>query len=150
MGWHFGGAPAPFVAGAPALTGLRSLTIGRHAPPNGSGTSASWQAFDVPPWARTVDVSTWTWQRSTGPGGRDAQMALLVDEDPALVPPWEDPAGIVFREVVNAASWRRWSLATDVRRFGVSQMWVVLAVANDGLGGRAWMHVDEVSVSFCP
>ena len=150
MGWTFGGSPAPGIAASPILTGARSLRVGPASPPGAAGTSAAWQAFDVPPWASTIDVSAWAWQRSTGPGGTDAQMMLLSSTDPALGSPPAAPAGIVFREVVESASWRRWSLTTGVQRFGAPRMWVYAAVANDGRGGRAWMNLDEVAVTFCP
>jgi hypothetical protein len=150
MGWTFGGSPPPAIAASPVLTGVRSLRVGPASPPNAAGRSSAWQGFDVPPWAGTIDVSAWAWQRSTGPGGTDTQMMLLSATDPALGSPSSEPAGIVFDEVVESASWRRWSLTTDAQRFGAERMWVYAAVANDGRGGRAWMNVDEVAVTFCP
>jgi hypothetical protein len=150
MGWQLGGEPVPVAVGEPVLTGDGSLRVGPAAPPGGAGVGGAWQGVDVPPWAETIDVSAWAWQRSTGPGGTDAQMVLLTASDPALTDPRTDPAGIVFEEVVDAASWRRWSLTTGVRRFEAPRLWVYAAVANDGRGGRAWMHIDEVAVRFCP
>lgn len=149
-GWQADGSPPPVVVTQPVLAGARSLQLGLAGPPNVRGTSSAWQGFDVPLWASTITVGGWAWQRSTGPGGTDTQMLLLLAQDPAVVPVPSDPAGTVFRQVAETNSWRRWELTTGVRRFEAARMWIYAAVTNDGVGGRAWMNLDETRVALCP
>jgi hypothetical protein len=77
-------------------------------------------------------------------------MLLLLAHDPATVPVGAAPAGTVFRQIAETPSWRRWELTTGVRRFAAPRMWIYAAVANDGVGGQAWMTLDQTHVTLCP
>jgi hypothetical protein len=46
--------------------------------------------------------------------------------------------------------WQRRTLTFDVTGYRGQRLWIYATVVNDGFGGRAWMHLDDMSAQFCP
>ena len=151
-GWSLVGGRPPRYSTAMAHSGQRSLFLG-IAPnePNTFSYSTTWQPVTVPAMAGSMTVSGWTFQAAEPGGGPDRQLLLVYDVDPAHnTGSGQQPIGIVFAERLNAQAWQRRALTMDVRPWRGRTLWIYSSVANDGFGGRAYMVLDDMEVSFCP
>ena len=63
---------------------------------------------------------------------------------------FSSPVAYVFGERRDAGGWQRRTLTLDVTAYRGANLWVYSTVLNDGLGGRAWMHLDDLEVIICP
>jgi hypothetical protein len=133
-------------------TGQRSELLGiLPAEPNEYTYSTLWQPLAVPPGATTMAVAAWTWQAAEPGGGPDRQLMLIYDIDPDLNQQGQrSPIAYVFGERLDARAWQRRTLTIDVTGYRGQTLWFYATVLNDGLGGRAWMYLDDVEVAFCP
>ena len=113
--------------------------------------STIWQPANVPADATTMTVSAWTYQAAQPGGGADRQLMLIYDIDPdENIAGQRSPIAYVFGERVNANAWQRRTLTIDVTAYRGSTLWLYSTVVNDGLGGRAWMALDDLEVKYCP
>ena len=113
--------------------------------------STLWQQLPVPTAARTMTVAAWTWQGAEQGAGPDRQLLLVYDIDPGLnLQGQRSPVAYVFGERNHVGSWQKRTLTLDVTAYRGQSLWLYGSVANDGLGGRAWMVLDDMDVAFCP
>jgi hypothetical protein len=151
-GWVLRGLRIPRLAVREVHSGQRSMLLGiRPGEPNEYSYSTIWQAVDVPANASTMAVAAWTYQGAEPGGGPDRQLMLVYDVDPDHNREGrQSPIAYVFGERVDARTWQRRTLTIDVSEYRGSTLWIYSTVLNDGMGGRAWMYLDDVEVVFCP
>ncbi len=152
QGWTYRGQRSPRTTSAMAHSGLRSLVLGILSDePNRLAYSTLWQPVRVPSDATTMQVSAWTFQEAQPGGGADRQLMLVYDVDPASnIDGQRAPLASVFAERSDAKAWQRRVRNLDVSAYRNQTLWIYATVVNDGLGGRAWMFLDDTEVSFCP
>jgi hypothetical protein len=133
-------------------SGERSMLLGiLPGEPNVFSYSTIWQPVSVPTDATSMTVSAWTYQAAQPGGGPDRQLMLIYDVDPdENLSGQRSPIAYVFGERVNANAWQRRTLTIDVTSYRGQTLWLYSTVANDGLGGRAWMVLDDLEVKICP
>ncbi len=150
--WALGGARPPRFTDAMGHGGRRSLVLGvLPDEPNQLAYSSAWQPVLVPPDARSLTVSAWTFEEAQAGGGPDRQLMLLYDIDPALNAGGQRaPVATVFNVRSDAKQWQRRTLTLDVTLRRNQRLWLYTTVLNDGAGGRAWMFLDDVELAFCP
>ncbi len=150
--WTFRGGRQPRYSAEQVHGGRRSLLLGiRPGEPNAFSYSTAWQALPVPADATRMNISAWTYQAAEPGGGPDRQLMLVYDIDPAEnLQGQRNPVAYVFGERVNAGAWQKRTLSLDVRAWRGETLWLYSTVANDGLGGRAWMFLDDIEVELCP
>lgn len=113
--------------------------------------STIWQGLPVPAQARTMNIGAWTWQGAEPGAGPDRQLMLVYDIDPGQnLQGQRSPVAYVFGERSHVGAWQKRTLALDVTPYRGRTLWLYASVANDGLGGRAWMALDDLEVAFCP
>jgi hypothetical protein len=150
--WTRRGSPSPRFATDTVYSGMRSLLLGiKPGEANTFSYSTAWQGVLVPVGARTMTLSAWSYQAAEPGGGPDRQLLLIYDVDPATNTHGQhSPIAYVFGERVDAQAWQRRTVTIDVTAYRGRNLWVYATVANDGLGGRAWMWLDDVDARFCP
>jgi hypothetical protein len=151
-GWVLRGARIPRLAASEVHSGERSMLLGiKPNEPNEYSYSTIWQPVPVPSDARTLSIAAWTYQGAEPGGGPDRQLVLIYDIDPSQNREGRRaPIAYVFGERVDARVWQRRTLTIDVSDHRGGTLWVYSTVMNDGMGGRAWMYLDDVEVVFCP
>jgi hypothetical protein len=133
-------------------SGERSALLGiAPGEPNVFSYSTLWQPVPVPDDSSSMTVAAWTHQGTEPGGGPDRQLLLVYDVDPADNTQGQHaPIAYVFGERENVGEWQRRTLTMDVTSYRGRTLWMYSTVLNDGLGGRAWMYLDDVEVEFCP
>lgn len=151
-GWVLRGGQPPRYTTAMAHGDHRSVVLGvMPDEPNRFAYSSLWQPVDVPADATRLTVAAWTFQEAQPGGGADRQLMLVYDRDPAdNTDGARSPVAYVFAERSDAKAWQRRTKTLDVTEFRGRRLWLYSTVVNDGLGGRAWMFLDDVEMVFCP
>jgi hypothetical protein len=150
--WVLQGGRPPRYSDAMAHSGRRSLYLGiAPGEANAYAYSTTWQPVTVPANTTTMAVSAWTFQGAEPGGGADRQLVLVYDVNPAdNTSAGRAPIAVVVAERSNAQAWQRRSLTMDVTAWRGKTLWFYASVVNDGLGGRAYMLLDDTEVAFCP
>ena len=150
-GWTYRGGRPPRYMEAMVHGGRRSLLLGIVSDePNVYSYSTAWQGMRVPAGARTMTVRAWTYQAAQPGGGPDRQLMLVYDIDPDQNQQGQrSPIAYVFGERLNIEAWQRRTLTIDVTPYRNRTLWLYSTVVNDGFGGRVWMLLDDIEVSFC-
>jgi hypothetical protein len=149
--WVYRGGRPPRTMTAMLHSGRRSLLLGILSDePNVFSYSTTWQAIAVPATASTMAVRAWTYQAAQPGGGPDRQLMLVYDIDPDQnLQGQRSPIAYVFGERANIEAWQRRTLTLDVTAYRNRTLWLYSTVVNDGLGGRVWMLLDDIDVTFC-
>jgi hypothetical protein len=150
--WVLHGGRPPRYSDAMAHSGQRSMYLGiAPGEPNIYAYSSIWQPVAVPANASTMAVSAWTFQGAEPGGGADRQLVLVYDVDPAgNTSAGRSPVAVVLAERSNAQAWQRRTVSMNVSAWRGRTLWFYATVLNDGLGGRAYMLLDDTEVAFCP
>lgn len=150
--WVRGGARLPRFVGIPVHSGRWSVLTGfLPTEPNELAWSSVWQPIMIPRDASTLRVEAWVYRAAEGDAaGDDRQLVLVYDVDPELNVRLERaPIAIVLADRSDERMWRRVAAEVPVARYRGRTLWVYASTRNDGVGGRTWMFVDDVSAEVC-
>ncbi len=169
-GWVFGSTPRPAAYTTKTVrSGGRALRAGiEPGTANVESYSSAYQAFRVPREAASATLRFWWWRRTEEAPLAQAQalsleaaaLPVLVDGWPALqvvAPDTQqallldaDTRVIVARISVDRVNDGGWVQQTyDLMPYRDRNLLLYLNAYNDGAGGRTWMYVDDVSISYC-
>jgi hypothetical protein len=152
LSWVRRGGWLPRYVDAVVHSGLRSALLGiLPGEPNQLAYSTLWQPVAVPSGARMATVAAWAYQAAEPGGGPDRQLLLVYDIDPGQNTGGQrSPIARVLSERSDARAWQRRTYTFDVTSYRGRTLWLYASVLNDGVGGRAWMYIDDLDVAFCP
>lgn len=140
--WTFGASPVPpEIVNYTSRTGARSLRLGITSGANVTSFSSARQTVSIPASATTTILSFWHYSIAEAPAGLDYMEMVLLSPDGTTV--WAKP----WRWTTDA---RVWNLAQyDLSAWRGQTFQIYFNVYNDGVGGRAAMFLDDVSLSSC-
>lgn len=126
------------IVGSPVLSPPYALLLGTQSQQAKSYSSVR-QYLTLPAgtWA-TLQFSTWTWSEPAA--GADRQEAILLGPDNGV-------QAVLWRVLANEQSWRQ--VAVDLTPYSGRPIAIYFNVANDGVGGRTAMFLDNVQVLAC-
>lgn len=141
-GWQLGKSPVPpqYVTYT-AHSGTHSLQLGITSGANVESFSSARQVVTIPHAAGAATLSFWFYAIADAPATTDyMELALLSADDSAiLAKPW-----------LSHNDSRLWNQMTfDLSAWRGQTVQLYFNVYNDGLGGRAAMFLDDVSLSTC-
>ena len=141
--WQLGVSPVPPQVVTYAFhSGTRSLQMGITSGANVESFSSARQMVSIPPGAAQVTLSFWYYAIAEAPATTDyMEVALLsADGSAILAKPWfsHNDSRLWNQTAFDLTAWRGRTIQ------------LYFNVYNDGVGGRAAMFLDDVSLSTCP
>jgi hypothetical protein len=138
-GWHPSANVLPVrIVGSPVLSPPYALQLGTQSQQAKSYSSVR-QYLALPAGTRaTLQFSTWTWSEPAA--GADRQEAILLAPDNSV-------QAVLWRVLANEQGWRQ--VAVDLTPYSGRPIAIYFNVANDGVGGRTAMFLDNVQVLAC-
>lgn len=141
-GWQLGVSPVPpqYVTYT-AHGGTHSLQLGITSGANVESFSSARQLVSIPASASAVTLSFWFYAMADAPATTDyMELALLnADGSAILAKPW-----------LSHNDSRLWNqILFDLSAWRGQTVQLYFNVYNDGVGGRAAMFIDDVSLSTC-
>jgi hypothetical protein len=143
-GWHPSVNVLPVrIVGSPVLSPPYALQLGTQSQQAKSYSSVR-QYLTLPAGARiTLQFSTWTWSEPAA--GADRQEAVVLGPDGRTG--FDSVQAVLWRVLANEQSWRQ--VAVDLTPYSGRPIAIYFNVANDGVGGRTAMFLDNVQVLAC-
>lgn len=146
-GWVLGGGPTPpqYVF-TPVKSGSWAMQAGNpNLLPTTEAFSSFHQPLTIPANAVSAELSFWVWTYTEANPGNDRQQALVLPPGANL--PSSLSSGVVWEELTNSGAYQliRRSLSSHIGR----SFELTFSVYNDGIGGRTWMFVDDVTLTVC-
>lgn len=140
--WYFGPTPAmPQYVTYTKHSGNRSLLLGITSGGNVQSFSSARQTVTIPATSAQVRLSFWFYAMADSPATTDYMEVVLLDSAGAILnKPW--------RSHNDSRVWNQ--LTFDLTPWRGQTVQVYFNVYNDGLGGRAAMFLDDVSLTSCP
>ncbi len=140
--WYLGPTPAmPQYVTYTRHSGNRSLLLGITSGGNVQSFSSARQTVTIPATSAQVKLSFWFYALADSPATTDYMEVVLLD-----------PTGVIlnkpWRSHNDSRSWNQ--LTFDLTPWRGQTVQVYFNVYNDGLGGRAAMFLDDVSLTACP
>jgi hypothetical protein len=133
------GYPAGY-ATARAHSGARSMRLGLEGAANRSAFSSVQQQITIPATAASAILTFWVYPVAEASEAGDRQEAILLYPDGGT-------AAILWRTTSNAQAWA--PLSFDLSAFRGQTLILYFNVFNDGMGGRATLYLDDVSLQVC-
>ena len=141
--WQLGVSPVPpQVVTYSAHSGTHSLQMGITSGANVESFSSARQKVSIPANAAQVTLSFWYYAMAEAPATTDYMELVLLNADGTVIlgKPWQshNDSRLWNRAQFDLTAWRGQTLQ------------LYFNVYNDGIGGRAAMFLDDVSLSSCP
>ncbi|MCX7708148.1 MAG: hypothetical protein N2204_09085, partial [Anaerolineae bacterium] len=140
--WYFGPTPAmPQYVTYTKHSGNRSLLLGITSGGNVQSFSSARQTVTIPATSSQVRLSFWFYAMADSPATTDYMEVVLLDPAGAILnKPW--------RSHNDSRVWNQ--LTFDLTSWRGQTVQLYFNVYNDGVGGRAAMFLDDVSLTSCP
>ncbi|MGQ9839137.1 MAG: hypothetical protein ACUVR4_01110 [Anaerolineae bacterium] len=141
-GWQLGPTPAmPQYVTYTKHSGNRSLLLGITGGGNVQSFSSARQTVTIPAASAQVKLSFWFYAMADSPATTDYMEVVLLDPAGAILnKPW--------RSHNDSRAWNQ--LTFDLTPWRGRTVQLYFNVYNDGVGGRAAMFLDDVSLAACP
>jgi hypothetical protein len=164
-GWQWGISPHPGAyTTAVVFSGARAVRLGiEPGSANQESYSSIFQSFTIPAnatsatlrfwwWRHTEETPTWAkpWQGATGlttlsalaaGPAPDVQAVILLDGVSYI------PLTVLLKTKTNDNIWVQVTL--DLTFWRGRRLAIYFNANNDGLGGRTWMYLDDVTIQVC-
>lgn len=140
--WYFGPTPAmPQYVTYTKHSGNRSVLLGITSGGNVQSFSSARQTVTIPAASSQVRLSFWFYAMADSPATTDYMEVVLLD-----------PTGVILNKPWRSHNDSRvWNQLTfDLTPWRGQTVQVYFNVYNDGVGGRAAMFLDDVSLTACP
>jgi hypothetical protein len=131
--------PAAY-SSARAHSGARAMRLGLDGAPNRVSYSSIRQPISIPATAAAAYLTFWAYPISEASGEGDRQEAILLYPDGST-------AAIIWRTLSNSQTWTPFSF--NLAAFAGQTFILYFNVYNDGVGGRAALYLDDVSLQVC-
>jgi len=141
--WQFGASPVPpQVVTYSAHAGTHSLQMGITSGANVESFSSARQTVSIPAGAARATISFWFYAIAEAPATTDYMELVIFNADGSAI------QGKPWRSHNDSRLWNQASFDLSAWRGQTIQLY--FNVYNDGVGGRAAMFLDDVSLSACP
>lgn len=140
--WYFGPTPAmPQYVTYTKHSGNRSVLLGITSGGNVQSFSSARQTVTIPAASSQVRLSFWFYAMADSPATTDYMEVVLLD-----------PTGVILNKPWRSHNDSRvWNQLTfDLTPWRGQTVQLYFNVYNDGVGGRAAMFLDDVSLTSCP
>lgn len=148
--WILGNDPVPpELSGATSQDGLRSLLMGNppdSGRPNMETYSSARQLVTLPSAALTAQLR-WHHRSHSEEGFNPTPSRTQDRQELILLYPDLSTKRILYRRLINNGVWNQETV--DLTHFIGQSFYVYFNVYNDGMGGRTWMYLDNVSLQVC-
>ena len=141
--WQFGASPVPAqVVTYSARSGAHSLQMGITSGANVESFSSVRQTVSIPAGSAQATLSFWYYAIAEAPATTDYMELVIFSADGSAI------LGKPWRSHNDSRLWNQASFDLSAWRGQTIQLY--FNVYNDGVGGRAAMFLDDVSLSACP
>lgn len=141
--WQLGVSPIPpqYVTYT-AHSGTHSLQLGITSGANVESFSSARQTVTIPPGTGPVTLSFWYYALADSPATTDYMELILLTPDGSVIlaKPWQSHN--------DSRIWNQ--MAFDLSAWRGQTFQVYFNVYNDGVGGRAALFLDDVTLTTCP